>query len=124
MDERRNIGRWGEDVAARYVEGLGWTILDRNWRFSRVGELDLVALDPSDGARTLVFCEVKTKSGDGFGAPLEAITWAKLSRLNRLACAWMASHATGFDRIRIDAIGVMGKPGQSYQVTHAEGVRL
>lgn len=124
MDERRSTGQWGEDVAARHLEGLGWRILDRNWRFSRVGELDIVALEPSPGRGTLVFCEVKTKSGDGFGTPLEAITVAKLRRLHRLACAWMASHDTGYDRVRIDAIGVQGLPDRAWRVTHAEGIRL
>ena len=124
MDERRLTGQWGEEVAVRHLETLGWRILDRNWRFSRVGELDIVALDPSPGRRTLVFCEVKTKLGDGFGAPLEAITIAKLRRLHRLSCAWMACHDLRYDRVRIDAIGIRAVPGGQCQVTHAEGVRL
>src|SRR3954464_14821429 len=78
------LGRRGEDLAARYLTDLGYRILARNWR-CRSGEIDLVAADLEPGRRTIVFCEVKTRSGLGFGDPLEAITWAKGRRLGRPA---------------------------------------
>ena len=56
-----------------------------------LGELDIVALDRSDGRRTAVFCEVKCRTGLGYGDPLEAITYAKVRRLRQLAAEWMAS---------------------------------
>jgi len=124
MDVRRSVGSRGEDVAARYLEQLGWHIVERNWRFSRVGEIDIIAVEPSQGRGTLVFCEVKAKSGTGYGEPLEAITRAKLQRLHRLACVWMATHETGYDRVRIDAIGVLVPPGGATTITHAKAVRL
>ncbi|MCL2482513.1 MAG: YraN family protein [Propionibacteriaceae bacterium] len=124
MDERVSVGKMGEDLAVSYLERLGWRIVDRNWRFSRVGEIDIVAVEPSRGRGTLVFCEVKAKSGTGFGEPLEAITQAKLRRLHRLACLWMTNHDTGYDRVRIDAIGVLAPPGGVATLTHAKAVRL
>ena len=63
------LGRLGEEAAARHLAGLGWTIIDRNWRCPE-GELDIVA---RDGAN-LVVCEVKTRSGLVYGAPVEAAT--------------------------------------------------
>jgi putative endonuclease len=124
MDERRSLGQRGEDTAAGYLEGLGWRIVERNWRFSRVGEIDIIAVEPEGACRTLVFCEVKAKSGVGYGEPLESITRAKLQRLHRLACVWMATHETGYDRVRIDAIGVLAPPGGVTTITHAKAVRL
>ena len=123
MDERMSIGQQGEDLAATYLEKLGWRIVERNWRYGRVGEIDIIAVEPSRGKGTLVFCEVKAKSGRGYGEPLEAITHVKLQRLHRLACVWMATHEMGYDRVRIDAIGILACPGETATITHARAVR-
>ena len=124
MDERRTLGQHGEDLAVSYLEKLGWQIVERNWRYSKVGEIDIIAIEPNQGRGTLVFCEVKAKSGRGWGQPLEAITVKKLQRLHRLACVWMSTHKTGFDHVRIDAIGIMLPPGQESTISHAKAVRL
>ena len=124
MDQRGSIGRMGEDVAAAYLEQLGWHIVERNWRYGRVGEVDIIAVEPSKGRGTLVFCEVKAKSGTGFGEPLEAVTRAKLQRLHRLACVWMATHEMGYDKVRIDVVGVLAPPGAPATINHARAVRL
>jgi putative endonuclease len=62
-------------------------VLDRNWR-CRQGELDVVARM----GRTVVFCEVKTRSGAWFGQPAEAVSPAKQTRIRRLAARWLAEH--------------------------------
>ena len=124
MEPRTSIGKKGEDLAASYLEEQGWRIVERNWRFRKVGEIDIVAVEPSQGKGTLVFCEVKAKTGTGYGEPLESITRAKLQRLHRLACVWMATHEMGYDKVRIDAIGVLAPPGGTTTITHARAVRL
>ena len=75
--ERRSdvLGKRGEDLAADYLAGAGVVVLSRNWR-CRDGELDLVA---TDGER-LIVCEVKTRSGTGYGEPSEGVTPAKAAR--------------------------------------------
>jgi putative endonuclease len=123
--DRKTTGARGEAVAADYLTGLGWEVVDRNWRAGRLGELDLVALEPAGpGRRVLVFCEVKTRTGLGFGAPLEAVTRAKLRRLYRLALAWLGAHDTHAHRIRVDAIGVLLLPGQAPRIDHVRGAQL
>jgi len=123
MDQRRTTGAHGEQIAAAHLEGLGWTIVDRNWRSGRLGELDVVALQPGPGRLgTLVFCEVKTRRGLGYGEPLEAITYAKLGRLQALAGRWLATHDVRCDRIRVDAIGVLLRPAAEPVITHLQGV--
>ena len=70
------------------LQGLGWHILDRNWRSGHL-ELDIVAED--DGG-TLVFVEVKTRAKSGMQRPFEALTALKKERLVRAAQAWTAAH--------------------------------
>lgn len=101
MTRTQALGRSGEDLAVDHLEAQGYAILDRNWRCS-IGEVDIVA---RDGATTVVV-EVKTRSGAGFGHPLEAITPVKLARLRRLAAAWCEAHGP-VDRLRVDAISVV-----------------
>ena len=123
MDVRKALGARGEDMAADYLRRQGWLILDRNWSCGRRGELDIVAVEPGAVGDTLVFCEVKTRSGIGYGQPLEAITHEKLRRLNRLALAWLGEHTMGFARIRIDGIGVLLEPSGRARLTHTRGVQ-
>ncbi|MDR1806320.1 MAG: YraN family protein [Propionibacteriaceae bacterium] len=119
------VGARGEELAAGYVTGLGWRVLDRNWRAGRLGELDLVALEPGAGhAGVVVFCEVKTRTGLGFGRPLEAVTRAKLVRLRRLALAWLGAHQVRAAACRVDAIGVLLRPGLEPSFDHVRGAEL
>jgi putative endonuclease len=120
--ERQAVGRRGEDLAVTELERQGMEVLARNWRCGRLGEVDVVALDRAVGMPTVVVCEVKCRSGLGFGHPLEAITWAKLRTLRQLAAEWVRDHPTEPVRVRIDAIGVVLLPGREPQLTHARGV--
>nr|WP_157536571.1 YraN family protein [Kitasatospora mediocidica] len=79
------LGRYGEEVAARWLGSGGLQVLERNWRCS-AGELDIVALDGD----TVAVCEVKTRSERGFQQPAEAIGPAKADRLRRLAERWLS----------------------------------
>ena len=113
----RALGDYGERLAARHLLGQGLEILDRNWRCVR-GELDIVARD----AHELVVCEVKTRSGEGFGAPFEAVTWRKQRRLRQLAGLWRDDHpgeASG--SLRIDVISVLCLPGRPARLEHLRG---
>lgn len=113
------LGERGEELAARYVEELGWQVVDRNWR-CRAGEIDLVALDQASA--TLVVVEVKSRSSIGYGHPLEAVTPAKLNRLLRLAAAWAAEHQARVQHLRVDAVGVVMPPGGEVRITHLRGL--
>ncbi len=117
MNAKDALGQLGEQLAATFLTEAGLTLLARNWR-CKEGEIDIVALD----AATLVICEVKTRSGVGFGTPVEAITWQKARRLRRLAAAWARQSGSFFDEIRIDVIGVLATGSGEFSIDHLRGV--
>ena len=103
MAHKDDLGRWGERVAAEYLESEGYSIVDRGWRCAR-GEIDLIVHREDCTA----FVEVKTRRTLRFGHPLESITPAKLSRLRVLAGEWCRTTGYSRGRIRIDGIGIVG----------------
>lgn len=109
------VGRFGEQVAARHLQDAGLRILDRNWRCAD-GEIDIVAADGD----TLVFCEVKTRSGLAFGDPAEAVVAAKAARLRRLALRWLAEHGLGWRELRFDVVTVLRRADELI-VRHLRG---
>jgi len=111
------LGQQGEQLAAKFLTEAGLSVLGRNWRCTQ-GEIDIVALD----GRTLVVCEVKTRSGVRFGTPLEAITRQKACRLRRLAVAWVRAHGLVFDQVRIDVVGVVRTASGEFSLEHVRGV--
>ncbi len=116
-ERRRLLGERGETIAARHLVRRGMELLDRNWRCD-AGEIDLVLRD----GRVLVICEVKTRTSEAFGTPLEAVTRAKAERLRRLAVRWLRAHDAHPDDVRIDLVGVLAPPGGPVEVEHVEGV--
>jgi len=100
---RRDVGVAGENAAAAWYEANGYEVLARNWR-CREGELDLIVRRN----RTIVFCEVKARTTDAFGAPVEAITHTKRQRLRVLAARWLDDSPVRPREIRFDVVSVLG----------------
>lgn len=110
------LGRRGEDLAADYLAGTGLVVLSRNWR-CREGEVDLIA---TDGQR-LVVCEVKTRSGTGYGEPSEGVTPAKAARIRRVTAAWLRAYRVGWCEIRFDVLAVLCPQDGPVTVEHLRG---
>jgi len=105
--DRISLGKEGEELACRHLERLGYRILARNYR-GRRGEIDIVAEERG----TLVFVEVKSRSGPLFGHPLEAVTRRKQEQLGRVAQEYLAvTDAHRARPIRFDVVGVLMAPG-------------
>lgn len=111
------LGAEGERVAARMLEENGLIVLDRNWRCPQ-GELDIVA---SDGA-TVVFCEVRTRSGTDYGEPLETVRQDKITRVRSLARQWLHERELGGSPVRFDVLSILWPPGRTPHVKHLPGV--
>ncbi|HVV13723.1 YraN family protein [Amycolatopsis sp.] len=110
------LGRKGEQLAARHLQKLGFVVLSRNWR-CREGELDLVVTD----GRTLVVCEVKTRAGERFGDPAEAVTPAKVARIRRITGQWLRAFCVNWCAVRFDVITVLVSPAGATRLRHFPG---
>ncbi len=106
MAHKQELGRWGEDTAAAYLQAQGYRIVDRNVRF-RHGEIDIVA---SIGD-TLVFVEVKTRQSTRQGLPQESVHGLKQYRLLQLAARYLQSRHLSQERAcRFDVIAIQPAP--------------
>ena len=107
---RGELGPEGERLAERFLRKRGYRILARNYRCS-CGEIDLIARD----GETVVFVEVKGKSGGEFGSPLEAVTARKRQRLALVANYYLTAFKLHHLRTRFDVVGIRwvagGEPG-------------
>jgi putative endonuclease len=115
---RQELGALGEQIAVAHLTELGLRIVERNWR-CRYGELDVIAADPHG---TVVFVEVKTRTGEGFGGVEHAVTPRKLRRIRRLVGIWLAGQDTRWRGVRIDVIGVRIGRARTPEVSHLQGV--
>ncbi|HJF11991.1 YraN family protein [Corynebacterium falsenii] len=101
----RRRGMSGEKIAARYLGGMGYEILDRNF-YTQFGEIDLVVRDPN-GA--VVFVEVKYRRTTVDGGGVAAVTSRKLARIRLVSGLWLARYRDLYgpaEDIRIDVIDV------------------
>jgi putative endonuclease len=108
------LGKEGERLAERFLEKKGYKLLERNYRCS-AGELDLVVLD----RRVIVFVEVKTRTGQGFGTPFEAVEFRKQRKIIQAAQFFLAEKGLQQRDARFDVVGV-SLVGREPVVEHIE----
>ena len=109
-------GRVGEDLAVAFLIGKGWRVLERNFR-CRDGELDLIGEDRD----SLVFVEVKARSGTVHGEPGEAVGRAKQARMIRAASRYLSREGAWARSCRFDLVAIVFREGQT-DVEHWEDI--
>lgn len=112
MDDRHELGRRGEDLAARHLEKLGCKVVGRNL-LNRVGELDLVVMD---GA-TVVVVEVKTRA-NATRRPGEAVNSRKQHKLTLTAALFLQSRGWSDRPVRFDVVEIICPPGCAPAINH------
>ena len=109
---RVDLGRTGEDLACRELQRRGYAIVARRYR-CLAGELDIVARD----GQTLVFVEVKTRRGSGFGRAVEAVTAAKKRKISVVAVEYLTRHNAFAHPCRFDVVAItVGAGGTTIDV--------
>lgn len=111
------LGRWGESLAADYLQKKRYTIVAANYR-CRMGEIDLIA----ENRKILVFVEVKLRKSDKFAQAMEFVDYKKQEKLKQAAMLYLAQHETE-KQIRFDVIEVYAPDGletKKPKITHLE----
>jgi putative endonuclease len=115
-EQRRELGRAGEEAAAQYLQQKGYQILKRNWR-SRLGELDIIACK----GKELVIVEVRTTSQKHYGFGFQSVDWRKQQKIRRLALQYIQLNGQAYQALRFDVISVFWqRETGSYQLDHIE----
>lgn len=102
MAESHEFGVRCEAAAARHLAEAGWRIVARNYRFGH-GEIDLIARQGD----TVLFVEVKGRTGSEHGHPLLAVTRRKQRQIERVARQWITRFGRPGDVYRFDAVAVL-----------------
>jgi putative endonuclease len=110
-DNRRRKGARGEETAAQYLTAKGWRIIERNWR-CRSGEVDIIA--ETDG--TLIFIEVRSRTGDTHGTAAESVTARKIAQVRHIAEIYLHMRGTTDTPVRFDMIAVRLLPDQKAEI--------
>ncbi len=110
-------GNFGENIAADYLAAKGYSIIKRNFVFGRFGEIDLVAKDGD----VLVFVEVKLRTNQTYGDPLESIDFRKQQNLRKTAEGYyyvnkISDMECRFDVVTVDIRNGMENPVISHLV--------
>jgi putative endonuclease len=121
MDEStRMIGDEGEDAAVDYLQKNGFEIIERNYRYGKVGEIDIVAKDVSDGYT--VFIEVKSRKTTYYGLPEEAITKNKQRQMRRMGTLYLYDKCIDEILCRFDVITVLNEDKDNPVINHYKNV--
>jgi putative endonuclease len=113
--ETKDFGKQGEDKAAEFLRGLGYEILQRNYR-KRSGEIDIIAFDPK--RKEYVFAEVKSRHNRTFGAPEEAVDERKIQKMADTAQHWLAEQDKEKAEWRLDLVILEIDPHEKSEWRH------
>ena len=120
MAAHNELGKWGEDLAAEYLQRKGYTIIERDWKSGR-RDLDIIALD--EDMDVVVFVEVKTRRNNLYGQPEEAVDYHKLQSLRQAI-----NHYIQFrhirQEVRFDIISIVGTTDTEPVIEHLQNVAL
>lgn len=101
---KRSFGNVGESIAVDYLRKNNYSILVRNYRVGRLGEIDIIARD----GEYICFIEVKTRSSTIFGMPSEAVNFRKQENIRMLASIYLSNFKLHDNNIRFDIVEIIG----------------
>ena len=122
MMNKKEVGRWGEEIAAVYLIQNGYSIVDRNF-YTPEWEIDLIALQEENEDRILIFVEVKTRTSEKYGYPEEALTRKKWNHMIKAIDRYLQEQPNNGDAWQIDVIAVQRlSEDQPPEIEHFDNV--
>ena len=112
-------GKFGEETACNFLKKQGFKILETNYRYSKIAEIDIIA-QKSD---VIHFVEVKTRRKNSYN-PMEAITKTKLNSILNCARFYMSNSKMHYKQMRIDAIAIVLDDNQTPEINFIENISL
>ena len=116
----RDLGSFGENLAKEFLIKKKFKIIDMNYHYSKNSEIDIIASKDN----ILHFVEVKTRTQNIFGEPVEAITPKKLSSIYKCAVFYMQNHKNNYKSFQIDAIGILLSKDKEAEFKFIENISL
>jgi putative endonuclease len=113
MAEHNELGKFGEELAVKFLQQNGYDILETNWIFQKA-EIDIIAQKDS----TLAVIEVKTRSSIAFGLPQDFVKPKKIQLLVKAVNEYIVSNDLDVD-VRFDIIAI-NKEDNTYKIEHFE----
>ena len=113
------LGRYGEELAAKYLDKHGYQVLERNLRY-RFGEVDIIAMQDAG----LIVVEVKTRRSRTYGMPCEAVNWKKKQHIRSVISMFLATRDMHYEYIHFDVIEVYVPQDGEIQIRHMKGCKL
>lgn len=114
----KNIGNYGEDIAAEYLLAKKHKILSRNFK-SKKGEIDIISIIN----KTLVFTEVKSRYNCNFGKPIEAVSFMKINKIRSVASYYIYIKKLYNINVRFDVIEVyFNYYNNKFKINHIENI--
>lgn len=102
MINKREIGTIGEEIAAEYLENNNYKIIEKNFRYKRLGEIDIISWENDN----ICFIEVKTRCTLKYGLPRESVNFKKRENIKKLAQIYINRHNMHDKNIRFDVVEI------------------
>ncbi len=107
-DQRASLGKKGEDIAAGFLEGIGFKVLERNWKYGRK-DIDIVCED----GKTIVFVEVKAVGSEEFNFPFERVNRRKQKNISQVAEFFIQQRNCSGCEFRFDVVAIDTRGGSA-----------
>ena len=114
MARHNELGKWGEQYAADYLQSIGYDIIGRDWR---IGHRDIDIIARTGDGTTVVFVEVKTRTSDVVTKPDDAVDIKKIRNIGYAANNYIKTKGI-VDEVRFDIISIIGNNKENAQLEH------
>ena len=114
MARHNELGKWGEQYAADYLQSIGYDIIERDWR---IGHRDIDIIARTGDGTTVAFVEVKTRTSDVVTKPDDAVDIKKIRNIGYAANNYIKTKGI-VDEVRFDIISIIGNNKENAQLEH------